>query len=84
MVINTGFMLVNGVLVPLANNEDRRVLAYHRSVLNGNLPHTIGGGIGQSRLCMFFLKKAHIGEVQASVWNDQVVKDCEESNIVLM
>ena len=68
----------------LANNEDRRVLEYHQSILNRKLPFTIGEGIGQSRLCMFFLKKAHIGEVQASVWNNQIVKDCEESNIILM
>jgi len=68
----------------LANNEDRRVLEYHQSILNGSLPSTIGGGIGQSRLCMFLLKKAHIGEVQASVWNDQIVKDCRENQINLM
>jgi aspartate--ammonia ligase len=67
-----------------ANNEDRKVLEYHQSILNGNLPYTIGGGIGQSRLCMFFLKKAHIGEVQTSVWNDQILKDCEKNNIILM
>jgi aspartate--ammonia ligase len=68
----------------LANSENWKVLEYHQSILKGNLPYTIGGGIGQSRLCMFFLKKAHIGEVQASVWNDQILKDCEESNIILM
>jgi aspartate--ammonia ligase len=68
----------------LANNEDRRILEYHKSLLDGNLPHTIGGGIGQSRLCMFFLKKAHIGEVQASVWNDQIIKECQERNIMLL
>ena len=61
----------------LANHENWRALEYHQSILKGNLPYTIGGGIGQSRLCMFFLKKAHIGEVQASVWNDQILKDCE-------
>ncbi|TDX96819.1 UNVERIFIED_CONTAM: aspartate-ammonia ligase [Lysinibacillus xylanilyticus] len=68
----------------LANNENQRELEYHQSILNGNLPYTIGGGIGQSRLCMFFLKKAHIGEVQASIWNDRILKDCEERNIILM
>ncbi|MFD2682401.1 aspartate--ammonia ligase [Bacillus seohaeanensis] len=68
----------------LANNEERRVLDYHKSVLNGDLPYTIGGGIGQSRLCMFFLKKAHIGEVQASVWNDKILKDCKKRNITLL
>ncbi|AZV41934.1 aspartate--ammonia ligase [Peribacillus asahii] len=68
----------------LANNEERRVLAYHQAILSENLPYTIGGGIGQSRLCMFFLKKAHIGEVQASIWNHQILKECEENNITLL
>lgn len=48
---------------------ERLQLPYHKSLMNGDLPYTIGGGIGQSRLCMFFLKKAHIGEVQSSVWD---------------
>lgn len=68
----------------IANNEDRAVLQYHKSLLDGKLPYTIGGGIGQSRLCMFLLKKVHIGEVQASVWNDQIIKECQESNITLL
>ncbi|MDZ5473572.1 aspartate--ammonia ligase [Bacillus sp. 31A1R] len=68
----------------LANNESRLTLDYHRSVLNNELPLTIGGGIGQSRLCMFFLKKVHIGEVQASVWNEQIIKECLERNIPLL
>lgn len=65
-------------------HEDRKSLPYHRAVLERKLPQTIGGGIGQSRLCMFLLKKAHIGEVQASVWNDQIIKECKEQNIVLL
>jgi aspartate--ammonia ligase len=68
----------------LANNEERMTLKYHQDLLNGKLPFTIGGGIGQSRLCMYFLKKAHIGEVQASVWNEEIRKYCEESNITLL
>ena len=68
----------------LAKSEERIQLEYHQSILNGTLPYTIGGGIGQSRLCMFLLKKAHIGEVQASIWNEQIVKDCEENNITLL
>ncbi|MDL4840381.1 aspartate--ammonia ligase [Aquibacillus rhizosphaerae] len=68
----------------LANNEERLRLTYHQAILNGDLPYTIGGGIGQSRLCMFLLKKAHIGEVQASVWNTQILKECEENNIPLL
>ena len=56
----------------LAGNEDRRQLSYHRAVLNDELPYSIGGGIGQSRLCMYFLRKAHIGEVQVSVWPQEM------------
>lgn len=67
-----------------ANNEDRKELKYHQSLLNGELPYTIGGGIGQSRLCIFLLKKAHIGEVQASVWNEKVLKECKDNNIQLL
>ncbi len=53
-----------------ANSEERSAYPFHQSLLNGELPYTIGGGIGQSRLCMFFLEKLHIGEVQSSTWND--------------
>ncbi len=65
-------------------NEDRKTLPYHKAILEKKLPYTIGGGIGQSRLCLFLLKKAHIGEVQASVWNEQIMKECEEYNIQLL
>ena len=68
----------------LSNNEDRKELEFHKSIINGNLPYSIGGGIGQSRLCMFLLKKTHIGEVQVSVWNDQTIKECQERNINLL
>lgn len=64
--------------------EKRLNLDYHQMLLNEELPYTIGGGIGQSRICMFFLQKAHIGEVQASVWPDEVVKNCIKSNIFLL
>lgn len=57
---------------------------YCQSLLNKSLPYTIGGGIGQSRLCMFFLKKAHIGEVQSSVWSDEDIKELEKKNIHLL
>ncbi len=57
---------------------------YCKDVIEGKLPLTIGGGIGQSRLCMFFLKKAHIGEVQASVWDEQVVKENAKKGIYLL
>jgi len=68
----------------LANANDRRELDYHKMLLNNELPLTIGGGIGQSRMCMFFMQKAHIGEVQASVWPKDMVEVCEESGIILL
>jgi aspartate--ammonia ligase len=68
----------------ISNTEDRMSLEYHQAILNGELPYTIGGGIGQSRICMFFLKKVHIGEVQVSVWNDQIIEDCSKANITLL
>ena len=57
---------------------------YCKDILNKNLPYTIGGGIGQSRLCMFFLKKVHIGEVQASVWPDEQIESLSKNNIHLL
>ncbi|MGV3642326.1 MAG: aspartate--ammonia ligase, partial [Adhaeribacter sp.] len=68
----------------LAGCEDRAGLMWHQMLLNGELPQTIGGGIGQSRLCMFFLRKAHIGEVQSSIWPDEVVEACGKNNIALL
>ena len=67
-----------------AGCEDRKNLPYHKMLLNGELPYTIGGGIGQSRLCMYFLRKAHIGEVQASIWSDDMIKECRKNNIFLL
>ena len=64
--------------------QDRLTMDYHRNLLDGKLPYTIGGGIGQSRMCMFFLGKAHIGEVQASVWSDEIIQECEKANIFLL
>lgn len=68
----------------LAGCEDRKSLDYHRDLLAGKLPYTIGGGIGQSRICMFLLKKAHIGEVQAGIWPEDMVKECEEVGVTLL
>ena len=68
----------------IAGAEDRRELDFHKAILNRQLPYSIGGGIGQSRLCMFFLRKAHIGEVQASIWPDEMIKTCEANNIHLL
>ena len=64
-----------------AHAEERTELPYHQNVLNNVYPLSIGGGIGQSRLCMFFLKKAHIGEVQASLWDEDTMRICEENDI---
>lgn len=64
--------------------QDRASLMYHKMVADGTLPLTIGGGIGQSRLCMLLLNKAHIGEVQASVWDADTIKKCEEAGVILL
>ncbi|MBQ2565638.1 MAG: aspartate--ammonia ligase [Bacteroidales bacterium] len=68
----------------IAGKEDRASLYFHRRLLEGDLPLSIGGGIGQSRLCMLFLKKAHIGEIQASIWPEEMRKVCGENNIPLI
>lgn len=68
----------------MAGCEDRASLPFHSMVLNQSLPYTIGGGIGQSRICMFFLQKAHIGEVQSSIWPDSMIAECEENKIQLL
>ena len=70
--------------IKIAGCEDRLELDFHKKLLNQELPYTIGGGIGQSRLCMYMLGKAHIGEVQASVWPDDMRKTCEEKGIKLL
>ena len=67
-----------------ADAEDRTKYAFHQMILNGTLPLTMGGGIGQSRLCMFLLEKAHIGEVQVSVWPEEMTKECADNGIVLL
>ncbi|HAM31370.1 MAG TPA: aspartate--ammonia ligase [Erysipelotrichaceae bacterium] len=63
---------------------EREELPFHKAILNKELPYTIGGGIGQSRLCMLLLKKAHIGEVQASLWPQEMIDLCAENNIPLL
>ena len=68
----------------LAGKEERKELKFHQDIINDRLPLTIGGGIGQSRLCMYFLKKAHIGEVQVSVWPEDMIEDCAKNNIFLL
>ena len=68
----------------LAGCDERRKLPYHKALLAGELPLTIGGGIGQSRLSMLLLGKAHIGEVQASIWDNETQRICEETGVMLL
>ena len=68
----------------LRDKEERKDLMFHRRLLNGEFPESIGGGIGQSRLCMYFLRKAHIGEVQASIWPGEMMEQCSRTGIFLM
>ena len=68
----------------MAGCDDRRTLPFHKAVLAGELPYTIGGGIGQSRLCMLLLGSAHIGEVQASVWDEATRAACAKAGIPLL
>ena len=63
---------------------ERAELPFQKAILNDELPYTIGGGIGQSRLCMYFLRKAHIGEVQASVWPQEMIDKCAAHHIYLL
>ena len=67
-----------------AGCDDRRELPFQKAILNKELPYTIGGGIGQSRICMFFLRKAHIGEVQCSIWPEEIRKEAEAHGIQLL
>ena len=67
----------------LANCLERQSLTFHKALLNDDIPLSIGGGIGQSRLCMYFLRCAHIGEVQASLWSDEMIEKCKANNILL-
>lgn len=68
----------------LTNTEERKDLEFHSRLLNDELPLTIGGGIGQSRLCMYYLRKAHIGEIQSSIWPGWMVEECKKNNILLV
>lgn len=66
------------------NEEYKKEFEYHKMILNKQLPYTIGGGIGESRLCMLLMNKAHIGEVQSSIWDDETLKICKENNIKIL
>ena len=68
----------------IRGQEWKKDLYFHKRLLEGSIPQTIGGGIGQSRLCMFLLRKAHIGEIQSSIWPDDMVKNCHEAGIELV
>ena len=67
-----------------AQCEDRKYLPFHKALLNDELPLTMGGGIGQSRLCMYLLQKRHVGEVQASIWPQAMREECEKEGIILL
>lgn len=68
----------------ITGQQERKELYFHKKLLNGELPLCIGGGIGQSRLCMLFLQKAHIGEIQASIWPEEQIAECKKSGIELI
>lgn len=68
----------------ITKKEDRLNLMWHKMLMNDQLPLSIGGGIGQSRVCMFFLRKAHIGEIQASIWPEEMIAECKKNNIPIL
>jgi aspartate--ammonia ligase len=68
----------------LTGDMDRAELLFHRRLIDGELPSSIGGGIGQSRTAMQLLKKAHIGEIQSAIWPGEMVSHCRKSNIILI
>ena len=67
-----------------ADKEERMSLDFHKMVLNEVLPYSIGGGIGESRLCMYLLEKVHVGEVQVSAWSEEIIKECAKKRIFLL
>jgi len=68
----------------ISGTQERQELDFHSKLIKGDLPYSIGGGIGQSRLCMYYLRKAHIGEIQSSIWPGSMVEECKKNNIVLV
>ena len=77
-------LLAGAKLLEKAGCTQRAELDFHKKLLEGKLPYTIGGGIGQSRLCMLMLRCAHIGEVQAAVWPQDMIETCRRHNIFLL
>ena len=76
--------LTRQITLTIAGCDDRRALPFHKMLLNGELPLTMGGGIGQSRLCMLLIGTAHIGEVQVSLWDEATRKTCEDAGVMLL
>ncbi|KAG8172235.1 hypothetical protein JTE90_000155 [Oedothorax gibbosus] len=74
----------DSLIKQLAEQLDRLDTPFHKALAANELPYTIGGAIGQSRLCMYLLDKMHIGEVQASVWDQKTIDECERNNIKLL
>lgn len=68
----------------ICNCEDRLNLYWHKELMEDKMPLSIGGGIGQSRMCLFMLNKVHIGEVQASIWDEKTISKCEKEGIKLL
>ena len=68
----------------IRGKEENAKLPFQKALLEGKLPYTIGGGIGQSRICMYFLRKAHVGEVQSSVWPEDMIEECQKHGIQLL
>lgn len=68
----------------ITGNLDRRELLFHKRLIQGELPLCIGGGIGQSRICMYYLRKAHIGEIQSTIWPPETIEQCKKNNIFLL
>ena len=79
--VNAGALLTQ---LEIAGEQARQSLFFHRQLLEGKLPPCIGGGIGQSRLCMVLLQKAHVGEIQASIWSDEMRTECEKAGMPLI
>lgn len=68
----------------ITNTMERKDLEFHKRLLSGDLPQSVGGGIGQSRVCMFYLRKAHVGEVQANIWPEEMRAECKKNNMILL
>jgi aspartate--ammonia ligase len=68
----------------ISGASERKNYMFHKRLINGELPQSIGGGLGQSRICMYFLRKAHIGEIQSSIWPAEMAEECKKNNIVLI